>query len=424
MATARLHISGGAKKTTLTADIQATDLTCGIADATGWPDGSVGEIPVIFNYGLSDEEHALAISRTGTTLTFASTAKRGVDNTSAQPHRAGATVTHGLFGSMADDTNAFLSAPTATGQVAVSTAASQWSAGVAPQASTHGAPDTDSASTALHHTLGTGANQATPGTHPAVASGVHGVTGALVGTTDAQTLTNKTLTNPAINAANGSLVLPQGTSPAQTAEGSIVWDTDDDLLTVGTGAGRTTLVDTSATQTLAGKTLTQPTIADLTNVSHDHGSTAKGGAIVAAALPASVPRGTMGYAERTTTGTASSSPLVSLILVSVAFTAVAGRRYEIIGHVPEFTGATAGNTARLVLRRSVSEGATEYNYTRVRISTSGGVVEDGNQVMTIRNDFSSGTVTIELFLSSTGDGVTAQASTTDPIWLLVKDIGV
>lgn len=38
-------------------------------------------------------------------------------------------------------------------------------------------------------------------THEAATSDVHGVTGALVGATQAQTLTNKTLTNPTINAA-------------------------------------------------------------------------------------------------------------------------------------------------------------------------------------------------------------------------------
>lgn len=36
---------------------------------------------------------------------------------------------------------------------------------------------------------------------------------------------------------------PAATSPAQTAEGRAVWDSDDDKLTVGTGAGRKTLLN-------------------------------------------------------------------------------------------------------------------------------------------------------------------------------------
>lgn len=40
-----------------------------------------------------------------------------------------------------------------------------------------------------------------------------------------------------------TLILPGATSPAQTAEGSAVWDTDDDVLTIGTGAARKTLLD-------------------------------------------------------------------------------------------------------------------------------------------------------------------------------------
>lgn len=63
-----------------------------------------------------------------------------------------------------------------------------------------------------------------------------------------------------VNAASGTLILPQNTVTAQTAEGAVVWDTNDDLLTVGTGTGRKTMVDTVATQTLSGKTFTSPTI--------------------------------------------------------------------------------------------------------------------------------------------------------------------
>ncbi|HYE97665.1 MAG TPA: hypothetical protein VEJ18_02090, partial [Planctomycetota bacterium] len=85
-------------------------------------------------------------------------------------------------------------------------------------------------------------------------------TGALVSTDATQTLTGKTLTDPTINAGGGTLVLPAANAPSQTAEGSIVWDDDSDLLTVGTGAGRKTMVDTDSTQTLSGKTLTNPTI--------------------------------------------------------------------------------------------------------------------------------------------------------------------
>lgn len=75
-----------------------------------------------------------------------------------------------------------------------------------------------------------------------------------------QTLTSKTLTSPTINngdanLSSGTLTLPQTITPAQTAEGSVVWDTDNDLLTVGTGTARKTLVDTDSAQTLTNKTL-------------------------------------------------------------------------------------------------------------------------------------------------------------------------
>jgi hypothetical protein len=75
-----------------------------------------------------------------------------------------------------------------------------------------------------------------------------------------QTLTNKTLTDPTLNVGGGVLVLPQGTTPAQTAEGSIFWDTDDNLLSIGDGAARKVFVDTTSTQTLSGKTINNLTI--------------------------------------------------------------------------------------------------------------------------------------------------------------------
>jgi hypothetical protein len=64
---------------------------------------------------------------------------------------------------------------------------------------------------------------------------------------------------------SGSLVIPSATTPAQTAEGSVVWDSNDDLLTIGTGAGRKTIVDTDTAQTLTNKTLTAPVISTISN---------------------------------------------------------------------------------------------------------------------------------------------------------------
>lgn len=75
-----------------------------------------------------------------------------------------------------------------------------------------------------------------------------------------QTLTNKTLTNPTLNAGSGVLVLPQGSAASQTAEGSIFWDTDDNLLSIGDGSARKVFVDTTSSQTLTSKTLSGATL--------------------------------------------------------------------------------------------------------------------------------------------------------------------
>ena len=83
---------------------------------------------------------------------------------------------------------------------------------------------------------------------------------AIPGATTVTTIAGLTLTNPTVNAGSGVVVLPGSNTPAQTADGSIVWDLDSDLLTVGTGSGRKTMVDTDSAQTLTNKTLSNPTI--------------------------------------------------------------------------------------------------------------------------------------------------------------------
>lgn len=78
--------------------------------------------------------------------------------------------------------------------------------------------------------------------------------------------------------ASGSLILPAATTPAQTAEGSIVWDSDNDLLTVGDGTSRKTMVDTSQDQTIAGTKTFSSTIVG--NIDGGVKETGSGGGIV------------------------------------------------------------------------------------------------------------------------------------------------
>lgn len=62
-------------------------------------------------------------------------------------------------------------------------------------------------------------------------------------------------TGKTLVATSGTMVLPTSASPAQTAEGSVVWNSSSDLLTVGTGSGRKTLVNSDGTTDITGNQL-------------------------------------------------------------------------------------------------------------------------------------------------------------------------
>ena len=143
----RLEHSGGAVVSSLTNNLGGAtgDLTIYCNALTNWPTGAVGNFVVTINRGGINEERILCSSRTGNTLTVWSSGGstgRAWDGTTIAAHVATESVEHTFSGVEADDANE----------------------------------------------------------HSEASTGVHGVTGALVGTSGAQTLADKTLTAPVLTA--------------------------------------------------------------------------------------------------------------------------------------------------------------------------------------------------------------------------------
>jgi hypothetical protein len=117
---ARRAFAGAAAQTTITAGINSSALTITIASSTGWPSGA--EFYCVIDPGLANEEKVL-VTRTGNTLSCASTAKRGVDGTTAQSHDAGAVIYPCVAAADLDEANALTSLMTTRGDLIVRGAA-------------------------------------------------------------------------------------------------------------------------------------------------------------------------------------------------------------------------------------------------------------------------------------------------------------
>jgi hypothetical protein len=142
----RRQYAGAAYASVLTAELTASaaSLTISCDDLTNWPDGTVGPFYVVVDRGLPEEEKILCVSRAANTLNVYNdgiTNGRGSDGTSVSYHGTNAVIEHVFTATDADEANAHVNA----------------------------------------------------------SSGVHGLTGSVVGTTDTQTITNKTIDGATLN---------------------------------------------------------------------------------------------------------------------------------------------------------------------------------------------------------------------------------
>lgn len=216
------HYSSTAQPTTLTAGVSDSATVIPVAATTGFP---AVDFVLALDYQGVAQELVLVTGVAGLNLTVT----RGYNGTTAVAHNNGAAVVHTHAAIDFTDSRTHEAATSAHGVAGALV-------GTSDTQSLSNKNLTDPTNT-FPSSLATDAEVTSAiSTHNA-SSGRHGVTGSVVGTTDAQTLTNKTI-------SLGSNTVSMTKAQLNTAV------SDADVATI------------AGTETLTGKTLTSPTITD------------------------------------------------------------------------------------------------------------------------------------------------------------------
>lgn len=202
---------------------------------------------------------------------------------------------------------------------------------------------------------GSGIVKATSGVYSTVTA----PSGTIVGTSDSQSLSNKTLDNTTTATIKDTLFTIQDDGDATKLiafQASSITTGTTRTLTVPDASGIITL--TAATQTLTNKTLTTPTIADFTNAGHDHSNAAGGGTILAAAVSNfdEAAQDAVGAMIDSSLTYVDGTPLLQRAALTGDVTASAGSNTTTIAN-DAVTNAKAANMAQSTIKgRAVSAG--------------------------------------------------------------------